>query len=79
VTWDVEDGRYWCPRGGKPYDHLGGYESEVLGWQAVVRVAVHCRRQYRRACRCAVPAAVTAPGPPKAIGKACCLARSSRC
>ncbi len=69
VTWDFEDGGYWCPRCGKPYEHLGGYESEVLDWQAVVRVTVHCRRRYRRACRCPVPATVTAPGPPKAIGK----------
>ena len=29
----------------------------------------HCRRRYRRACSCRVPATVTAPGPPKAIGK----------
>ena len=69
MTWDFEDGGYWCPQCGKPYEHLGGYESEVLDWQAVVRVTVHCRRRYRRACRCPVPATVTAPGPPKAIGK----------
>ena len=69
VTWDFEDGGHWCPRCGKRYEHLGGYESEVLDWQAVVRVTVHCRRRYRRACRCPVPATVTAPGPPKAIGK----------
>jgi hypothetical protein len=69
VTWDFEDGGYWCTRCGRPYEHLGSYESEVLDWQAVVRVTVHCRRRYRRACRCPVPAAVTAPGPPKAIGK----------
>ena len=69
VTWDFEDGGYWCPRCGKPYEHLGGYEPQVLDWQAVVRVTVHCRRRYRRACRCPVPATVTAPGPPEAIGK----------
>jgi transposase len=68
VTWDFGDGEYWCPRCGKPHEHLGGYESEVLDWRAVVRVTVHCRRRYRRACRCPVPATVTAPGPPKAIG-----------
>jgi len=32
-------------------------------------VVVHCRRRYRRDCGCRVPATVTAPGPPKAIGK----------
>ena len=69
MTWDFEDGGYWCPRCGKPYENLGGYESEVLDWQSVVRVTVHCRRRYRRACLCPVPATVTAPGPPKAIGK----------
>ena len=35
----------------------------------MVRVAVHCRRRHRRDCGCRVPATVTAPGPPKAIGK----------
>ena len=34
-----------------------------------MRVQVDCRRRYRRACSCRVPATVTAPGPPKAIGK----------
>ena len=29
----------------------------------------HCRRRYRRACACRVPATTTAPGPAKAIGK----------
>ena len=35
----------------------------------IVRVSAHCRRRYRRACGCRVPATVTTPGPPKAIGK----------
>ena len=35
----------------------------------IVRLAAHCRRRYRRACDCRVPATVTAPGPPKAVGK----------
>ena len=43
--------------------------GEQLDWQVIVRVAAHCRRRYRRACGCRVPATVTAPGPPKAIGK----------
>ena len=42
--------------------------SSWTGW-SIVRVAVHCRRRYRRDCGCPVPATVTAPGPPKAIGK----------
>jgi transposase len=35
----------------------------------IVRVSAHCRRRYRRACSCRIPVTVTAPGPPKAIGK----------
>ena len=46
-------------------DHV----TELLDWQVIVRLAAHCRRRYRRACGCRVPATVTAPGPPKAIGK----------
>ena len=69
VTWDFEDGGYWCPRCGKPYGKLGDHVTELLDWQVAVRVTVHCRRRYRRDCKCPVPATVTAPGPPKAIGK----------
>ena len=43
--------------------------GEQLDWQVIVRVAAHCRRRYRRACGCRVPATVMAPGPPKAVGK----------
>jgi transposase len=35
----------------------------------IVRLAAHCRRRYKRACDYRVPATVTAPGPPKAVGK----------
>jgi transposase len=52
-----------------PFTRLGDHVVEQLDWEVRVRVLVHCRRRYRRACRCPVPAAVTAPGPPKAIGK----------
>ena len=43
--------------------------GEQLDWQVIVRLVAHCRRRYRRACDCRVPATVMAPGPPKAIGK----------
>ena len=33
------------------------------------QAAGFCRRRYRRACDCRVPATVMAPGPPKAVGK----------
>jgi transposase len=35
----------------------------------IVRLAVHCPAGTGGACGCRVPAAVMAPGPPKAIGK----------
>jgi transposase len=43
--------------------------AEQLDWLVIVRVRADCRRRYRRACSCRVPATVTAPGPSKAIGK----------
>jgi len=70
VTWDFEGGGYCCPECGEPFTPLGGHLSgEQLDWQVIVRVVAHCRRRYRRACGCRVPATVMAPGPPKAIGK----------
>ena len=53
-----------------PFTLLGSdHVSEQLDWAVIVRVRADCRRRYRRACGCRVPATVTAPGPPKAIGK----------
>jgi transposase len=70
VFWDFPGGGYCCPECGEPFTPLGDHWSgEQLDWQVVVRVVAHCRRRYRRACSCRVPATVTAPGPPKAIGK----------
>jgi len=69
VIWDFEGGGYCCPVCGQPFTRLGEHVVEQLDWQVTVRVVAHCRRRYRRACSCPVPAAVTAPGPPKAIGK----------
>ena len=70
VIWDFEGGGYCCPECGTPFTGLGSdHVTELLDWQVTVRVTAHCRRRYRRACGCRVPAAVTAPGPPKAIGK----------
>lgn len=69
VIWDFEGGGYWCPECGKPFDRLGDHVAELVDWQVTVRLVAHCRRRYRRACRCPVPATVMAPGPPKAIGK----------
>ena len=67
--WDFPDGGYCCPQCQTPFHRLGDHVTEVLDWVVIVRVAAHCRRRYRRACSCRVPATVTAPGPPKAIGK----------
>jgi transposase len=69
MIWDFPGGGYCCPECGEPFTRLGDHVAEQLDWQVIVRVAAHCRRRYRRVCRCPVPAAVTAPGPPKAIGK----------
>ena len=69
VTWDFEGG-YCCPGCGEPFTPLSSdHVSEQLDWLVTVRVRADCRRRYRRACGCRVPATVTAPGPPKAIGK----------
>src|SRR6266545_4367161 len=70
VFWDFPGGGYCCPECGEPFTPLGDHWSgEQLDWQVIVRVAAHCRRRYKRACGCRVPATVTAPGPPKAVGK----------
>jgi len=70
VIWDFPGGGYCCPECGVPFTLLGSdHVSEQLDWTVIVRVRADCRRRYRRACGCRVPAAVTAPGPPKAIGK----------
>jgi transposase len=70
MFWDFPGGGYCCPECGEPFtllaDHVSG---EQLDWQVIVRLVAHCRRRYRRACDCRVPATVMAPGPPKAIGK----------
>jgi transposase len=69
VVWDFPGGGYRCPQCGEPFTLLGDHVSGQLDWVVTVRVAAHCRRRYRRACGCRVPATVMAPGPPKAIGK----------
>jgi transposase len=70
VTWDFPGGGYCCPECGEAFTLLGSHVSgEQLDWQVTVRVVAHCRRRYKRACGCRVPATVMAPGPPKAIGK----------
>jgi transposase len=69
VIWDFEGG-YCCPQCGVPFTLLGSdHVAERLDWLVIVRVRADCRRRYRRACSCRVPATVTAPGPPEAIGK----------
>jgi transposase len=70
VAWDFGGGGYCCPECGTPFTGLGSdHVTEQLDWLVIVRVRADCRRRYRRACGCRVPATVTAPGPPKAIGK----------
>jgi len=69
VVGDFAGGGYCCPECGMPFTGLGDHVTELVDWLVIVRVAAHCRRRYRRACSCRVPATVTAPGPPKAVGK----------
>jgi transposase len=70
VSWDFPGGGYCCPECGEPFTPLGSHLSgEQLDWRVIVRLVAHCRRRYRRACGCRVPATVLAPGPPKAVGK----------
>ena len=70
VAWDFGGGGYCCPECGTPFTGLGSdHVREQLDWLVIVRVRADCRRRYRRACCCRVAATVTAPGPPKAIGK----------
>ncbi len=70
MFWDFPGGGYCCPECGEPFTLLGDHVSgQQLDWQVIVRLVTHCRRRYRRACDCRVPATVMAPGPPKAIGK----------
>ena len=70
VIWDFPGGGYCCPECGEPFTPLGDHWSgEQLDWQVTVTVRAHCRRRYERSCSCRVPRTVTAPGPPKAIGK----------
>ena len=70
MFWDFPGGGYCCPECGEPFTLLGDHVSgQQLDWQVIVRLVAHCRRRYKRACDCRVPATVMAPGPPKAIGK----------
>jgi transposase len=69
VIWDFDGGGWCCPCCGQPAEGLGDHVVEQVDWQVIVRVVVHRRRRYRRRCRCEGPRTVTAPGPPKAIGK----------
>jgi transposase len=69
VVWDFADGGYCCPGCGSAFEGFGDHTVEQIDWQVLVRVLVHRRRRYKRRCPCQGPKTVTAPGPPKAIGK----------
>jgi transposase len=57
VLWDFPGGGYCCPECGEPFTPLGDHVSgEQLDWQVIVRLVAHCRRRYKRACSCRVPA-----------------------
>jgi transposase len=65
VIWDFAGGGYCCPECSSPFEAFDDHAFEQVDWRVTVRVVVHRRRR----CRCAGPRTVTAPGPPKAIGK----------
>jgi transposase len=69
VIWDFDEGGWCCPCCGQLAEGFGDHVVEQIDWQVLVRVVVHRRRRYRRRCGCGGPKTVTAPGPPKAIGK----------
>ena len=70
VIWDFDDGPPCCERCGMLFTALNSDDCcEQIDWQVLIRMIVHRRRRYRRGCRCPGPVTVTAPGPPKAIGK----------
>ena len=70
VFWDFPGGGYCCPECGEPFTPLGDHWSgEQVDWQVIIRLVANCQRRYKRQCECEGPQTVTAPGPPKAIGK----------
>jgi len=70
VIWDFPGGAPCCEECGQLFTGLSSdHVTEVLDWTVLVRVMAHCRRRYKKACRCPGQLTVTAPGPPKAIGK----------
>jgi len=70
VVWDFEGGPPCCDRCGALFTSLGSDDMcEQVDWQVLIRLLVHRRRRYRRGCGCPGARTVTAPGPPKAIGK----------
>ena len=71
IIWDFPGGGCRClPDCGVPFTGLASdHVTEVLDWTVLVRVMARCRRRYERECGCPGQATVTAPGPPKAIGK----------
>jgi transposase len=66
---DIPGDQRRCPRCGRPYELFGEDASEQISWRVKVVRVVCRRRKYARRCRCPVPAVLTAPGPPKLIGK----------
>ena len=69
VVHDLDEADRTCKRCGTAYAPFGEERCEQIDWRVTVVRVVHRRRSYRRACRCAVPALVCPPPPPKPIGK----------
>ena len=68
-----------CPICGKPYQPVRGWfaRSLLLDWTVQVFYHLYLRQRYRRSCDCAgAPKVLTAPPPPKVIGKGLLEARA---
>lgn len=66
---DVSEAQRTCPGCGAAFEPLGTQDSEQIDWQVTITRIVHRRCRYRRRCTCPGPRTVTAPVPPKPIGK----------
>jgi transposase len=65
----VSEAERTCPGCGAALEPLGTEDSEQIDWQVTITRIVHRRCRYRRRCPCPGPRTVTAPVPPKPIGK----------
>jgi len=66
---EVSEAERTCAGCGVGFEPLGTEDSEQIDWQVTITRIVHRRRRYRRRRTCPGPRTVSAPVPPKPIGK----------